>query len=106
MERRSLGRLIVLLCGCLVLARPTNAAPTAATPLVVMPETKQVQVFGIIYPSRFNAAQGDEAHYHLLVWQGGTSANALIETPADDLALHDALATLGAQPGDHLTMAA
>src|SRR5215813_5546989 len=106
MERLSLGRLIVLLCGCLVLARPTGAAPTAATPLVVISETKQVQVFGIIYPSRFNAAQGDEAHYHLLVWQGGTSANALIETPADDLALHDALATLGAQPGDNLTMAA
>src|SRR5499426_3085243 len=105
MECRSLGRFIVLLCGCLVLAQPTGAAPTAATPLVVMSETKQVQVFGIIYPSRFNAAQGDEAHYHLLVWQGGTSANALIETPADDLALHSALVKLGAQPGDNLTMA-
>ncbi|HEV8718596.1 MAG TPA: YdjY domain-containing protein [Candidatus Binatia bacterium] len=100
------GLLAVLLFYCFGLARQANAAPTATTPLVVVPETKEVQVFGIVYPSRFNAAHGDEAHYHLLVWQGGTSANALIETPADDLALHDALATLGAQPGDNLTMAA
>ncbi len=95
---------VLLFCG-LVFARQTGAAPTATAPLLVMSEAKEVQVFGIIYPARFNAAQGDEAHYHLLVWQGGTSANALIETPADDLALHDALVKLGAQPGNNLTMA-
>src|SRR5712692_2283269 len=96
----------VLLFCCLLLSRQAAAQPTSVAPLVVSIETKEVQVFGIIYPARFNAAQGDEAHYHLLVWQGGQSANALIETPADDLALHDALVTLGAQPGDNLTMAA
>src|SRR6266498_2668644 len=104
MKRWLSGLLAVLLFYCLVFSRQTNAAPTATTPLVVMPETKQVQVFGIVYPSRFNAAPGDEAHYHLLVWQGGTSANALIETPVDDLALHDALSALGAQSGDNRTM--
>src|SRR5712692_1720695 len=96
----------VLLFCCLLLSRQAAAQPTSVAPLVVSIETKEVQVFGIIYPARFNAAQGDEAHYHLLVWQGGSSTNALIETPADDLALHDALVTLGAQPGDNLTMAA
>jgi len=79
--------------------------PTLATPLIVERETKEVRIFGVIYPVRFNTAQGEEAHYHFLVWRGGTSANALIETPADDLAFHDALVTLGAQPGDNLTMA-
>jgi hypothetical protein len=105
MRRKLTGLLTVLLFCCLACSQQTGAAPTATTPLVVVSATKEVQVYGIIYPMRFNAAQGDEAHYHLLVWQGGTSANALIETPADDLALHDALVTLGAQPGDNLTMA-
>jgi hypothetical protein len=95
----------VLLFCCLVFAKQIGAAPTATAPLLVVSEAKEVQVFGIIYPARFNAAQGDEAHYHLLVWQGGTSANALIETPADDLTLHDALIKLGAHPGNNLTMA-
>lgn len=82
------------------------AEPTMSASLVVVPETKQVRVSGVIYPARFNAAQGEEAHYHFLVWQGGTSTHALIETPADDLAFHDALVKLGGQPGDNLPMAA
>jgi len=94
----------LLFCS-LVLSRQVVAEPTPTTPLSVKPETKEVQVWGFIYPARFNAAQGNEVHYHLLVWQGGKSANALIETPADDLAFHDALVALGAQPGDNLTMA-
>lgn len=96
---------VMLLC-CLVTSRQVRAEPTPTTPLEVAPGTKEVRVFGQIYPQRFNAAQGDEAHYHLLVWQGGQSVNALIETPADDLAFHDALLGLGGQPGNNLTMAA
>jgi len=84
----------------------TRERPTLVAPLLVVPQTKEVQIFGTIYPARFNAALGDEAHYHLLVWQGGQSANALIETPVDDLAFHDALVALGAHPGDNLDMAA
>jgi hypothetical protein len=106
MKRWLTGLSTVLLFCCLSPTRQAAAQPTSAVPLVVSAETKEVQVFGIIYPARFNAAQGDEAHYHLLVWQGGSSANALIETPVDDLALHAALVTLGAQPGNNLTMAA
>lgn len=83
----------------------TVVMPTSDSPLVTVTEKKEVQVFGIISPSRFNAAQGEEAHYHLLVWNGGKSPHALIETPADDLAFHDELLRLGAQPGDNLTMA-
>jgi hypothetical protein len=99
-----------MLAGALLFWRMTAyeqaaAEPTLATPLIVERETKKVQIFGVIYPARFNAAQGDEAHYHFLVWQGGTSASTLIETPADDLAFYDALIALGAQPGENLTMA-
>ncbi len=106
MKHWLIGLSTVLLFCCLSPSRQAAAQPTSAAPLVVSADTKAVQVFGLIYPARFNTAQGDEAHYHLLVWQGGSSTNALIETPADDLALYDALVTLGAQPGDNLTMAA
>ena len=85
--------------------RNAFSAPTAEQPLETSATTKEVQVFGVIYPKRFNTAAGEEAHYHLLVWQGGTSPHALIETPADDLAFYEALRSLGAQPGDNLTMA-
>jgi hypothetical protein len=83
----------------------TIATPVMDKPLETNPATKEVKVFGIIYPERFNSARGEEAHYHLLVWKGGTSTNALIETPADDLEFYDALVSLGAHPGDNLTMA-
>ncbi|MGE0680364.1 MAG: YdjY domain-containing protein [Candidatus Binatia bacterium] len=81
------------------------ATPVVDEPLETNLATKEVKVFGIIYPTRFNSAQGEEARYHLLVWKGGVSTNALIETPVDDLKFHDALVSLGAHPGDNLTMA-
>ena len=77
------------------------ANPTAEHPLEALSTDKEIKIFGVIYPKRFNAAQGEEARYHLLVWKGGTSANALVETPADDLAFHEALVSLGAHPGDN-----
>jgi hypothetical protein len=94
----------VFLC-LLASARVGEAEPTVESPLEVNAETKEVRIFGIIYPMRFNAAQGEEARYHLIVWKGGASPNALIETPVDDLAFHTALESLGAQPGDNLSMA-
>jgi hypothetical protein len=104
--RRSLR--FICLCTIFFLALLESrviAIPVADEPLETSLTTKEVKIFGIIYPRRFNAAQGEEAHYHLLVWKGGASANALIETPADDLEFHDALVSLGAHPGDNLTMA-
>ena len=80
--------------------------PTQETPLVVLAETQQLRIYGRIYPTRFNTAQGDEARYHLLTWRGGWSKAALIETPADDLEFYEALISLRAQPGDNLSMAA
>ncbi len=97
---------VLLLFCCIATQGQAAGEPTSAASLVVLSETKEVQVVGVIYPTRFNSAQGEEAHYHLLVWQGGTSANALIETAADDLVFHDALLKLGGQPGDNLMMAA
>ncbi len=87
------------------LARARQPA-TMATPLVISSESKQVTLYGVIYPSRFNRAEGDEAHYHLLTWKDGHSKNALIETPVDDLAFHDALIKIGGQPGNTLSMKA
>ena len=80
--------------------------PTEATPLLIRIEQKEVHVFGHIFPARFNAGIGPEAQYHFLVWQGGTSPGALIETAVDDLDFHDAIASLGARPGNSLSMSA
>jgi hypothetical protein len=74
--------------------------------MVVDAGGKAIRIFGRIYAQRFNNAQGDEAHYHLLVWNKGTSLQALIETPVDDLAFHAELLKLGARPGNNLNMAA
>jgi hypothetical protein len=91
---------------CAAVSAQERKQPTLATPLIVVAEAKEVRVAGSIYPERFNTAQGEEAHYHLLVWQGGTSPFALIETPADDLAFYEALTQIGGKPGNNLTMAA
>jgi hypothetical protein len=104
MEMKFARILIYVFLCLLAFVRTGETKPTAENPLEVNTAAKEVRIFGIIYPQRFNSAQGEEAHYHLLVWKGGASANALIETPADDLEFHDALVSLGAQPGDNLMM--
>ena len=96
---------VCFLGGGTSLARASQPA-TLETPLVISSESKQVTLYGVIYPNRFNRAEGDEAHYHLLTWKGGHSKNALIETPVDDLAFHDALIKIGGQPGNTLSMEA
>ena len=96
---------VCLLGASFSLARARQPA-TPETPLVIAPGSKQVTIYGVIYPARFNRAEGNEAHYHLLTWKGGHSKNALIETPVDDLAFHDALIKIGGQPGNTLSMKA
>ncbi len=96
---------VCLLEGCASLARASQPA-TPENPLVISPGSKQVTLYGVIYPGRFNRSEGDEARYHLLTWKGGHSKNALIETPVDDLAFHDALIKIGGQPGNTLSMKA
>ena len=108
-KRGGVSLLVVLSLGLVILIGSSSQSadtPTEAMPLLVLTEQKEVHVLGQIFPSRFNAAKGPEAQYHFLVWQGGTSPGALIETPVDDLDFHDAILSLGAQPGNHLTMAA
>ncbi len=96
---------VCLLGDSFSLARASQPA-TMETPLVIAPGSKQVTLYGVIYPDRFNRAEGDEARYHLLTWKGGHSKNALIETPVDDLAFHAALIKIGGQPGNTLPMEA
>jgi hypothetical protein len=80
---------------------------SAKRPLAVSEEAGEVIVYGRIYPRRFNAAREvAAARYHFLVWNGGSSRGALVETPADDLAFHDALLRLGASPGNNVPAAA
>ena len=105
MDKLSWLACLFTIASLLLRASGVVANPTVNESLETSVAAKEVKVFGVIYPARFNSAEGDEARYHLLVWQGGTSANALIETPADDLAFYDALVSLGAYPGDNLTMA-
>lgn len=101
-----LGPAGVLACLVLCVAGGSRAAepPNRTSPLRVGGE--RVQVFGWIFPQRFNAAHGPQAGYHFLVWQNGTSPHALIHTPVDDLDFHAALLRLGAQPGRRLPLAA
>ena len=96
---------VCFLGGCASPAR-ANQSATPETPLIISSESKQVTIYGVIYPDRFNRAEGDAARYHLLTWKGGHSKNALIETPVDDLAFHDALIAIGGQPGNTLSMQA
>jgi len=96
---------LLILCSNVTAAYAVTAEPSAEQPMVVRGDAKEIQIFGRIYAQRFNAAQGEEAHYHLLVWNQGTSPTALIETPVDDLVLHAELLKLGAKPGDNLTIA-
>src|SRR5215475_3698962 len=105
MDTRFRRKIITVLIGVLFLSSVALADPTAERPLEANSATKEIKIFGVIYPQRFNDAQGEEVRYHLIVWRGGTSHGALIETTADDLAFHEALVSLGAHPGDNLTMA-
>ncbi len=95
----------LVLCGLAGWSRAADQ-PNRAAPLRIAEGKRQVEIFGQIFPRRFNAAQGQETRYHFLVWQDGTSPHALLYTPVDDLDFHDALLRLGAQPGKRLPMAA
>src|SRR5262249_10159983 len=96
MDHRCWRKFVAVLIGVFSLSSVVLAEPTVEHPLETITAAKEIKIFGVIYPQRFNAAQGDEARYHLIVWKGGTSVDALIETPADDLAFHEALVSLGA----------
>ncbi len=87
-------------------AGSVDRAPTPETPLIVNKEEREVRVYAVIYPRRFNAAGDEEAHYHFLVWSGGTSKGAFMETPANDLAFYEAMIAIGGKPGDNLPMTA
>ena len=100
------GLIVVCLLGDDIAPARSRQSLTPERPLVISSEAKQIAVYGVIYPDRFNRAEGDEAHYHLLTWKGGHSKNALIETPVDDLAFHDALVNIGGQPGNTLPLEA
>ncbi len=97
---------VVLGLGYLGSSARAGQPATAETPLVFSVEEKTVTVYGMIYPDRFNRAEGNTARYHLITWDEGHSTNGLIETPADDLAFHDALVKIGAQPGNNISMEA
>lgn len=97
---------LLLLSVLLSLGGSARAWQPAETPLVFSVEDKTVTISGVIYPERFNRAEGETARYHLITWDAGHSTNGLIETPADDLAFYDALVKIGAQPGNNLSMEA
>lgn len=67
--------------------------------------TKTITLSGRIYPSKFNAWTSWTKHHHFIVWKKGRAAhNALIETDASDEEVLDALLSIGAVPGNNLTV--
>jgi hypothetical protein len=62
-----------------------------------------VSVRALYRPAQFNRGPGLHNH-HLIVWQGGkAAANALLVALSPDSAIHDALVSIGARPGNNLT---
>jgi sterol desaturase/sphingolipid hydroxylase (fatty acid hydroxylase superfamily) len=66
---------------------------------------KTVTFTGTIHPGQFNSWKSWPKHHHFIVWKGGrASRNALIEADVSDIEVQRALESLGAVPGDNLTL--
>jgi hypothetical protein len=72
--------------------------------LTVDAKKKFIECAAVYHPSQFNAGSGQRNH-SFITWIGGTAAyNALFTTFAPDSAIHDALAAIGAKPGNNLIL--
>lgn len=80
--------------------------PNVTKPLVVDLVHREVRIFAIYQPGRFDGFFKFVPNYHLLVWDDGRAASeALFSTPVADTALITALERLDAVAGNNLTMA-
>jgi len=81
---------------------------THTKPLQVDVALGEVRILAELQPEAFEPGWLKRmAGYHAVVWRsGGAAAQALITAFADDASVYDALVSIGAVPGNNLTMGA
>ncbi|MBI4963298.1 MAG: hypothetical protein HY913_08475 [Desulfomonile tiedjei] len=77
-------------------------------PLQVDSKAGEVRLLAELQPQAFSGGWlKSTPNYHAVVWKGGGAAGeALLSSYADDSSFYDALVSIGAIPGNNLTMAA
>jgi len=77
-------------------------------PLRVNKRARQVRILVDLQPEAFSGGWIKwTPNYHAVVWKGGkASGEALLASYADDASFYNAMVSIGAVPGDNLTMAA
>jgi len=96
-------RLNVLLVAALSLPALTAAADSPAEPVSIDTVHRVVSFRAVYRPDQFNHGRGLHNH-HLMTWAGGGAArNALLVALSPDSAIHDALVSVGAVPGNNLS---
>ena len=80
---------------------------TTAHPMKVDKQAREVRILAEMQPEAFSGGWIKwTPNYHAVVWKGGGAAGeALLVSPVSDSALYDALVSVGAVPGNNLTMA-
>jgi hypothetical protein len=75
-------------------------------PIVVDRENCEVRISAQLQPKAFSGSWfGGTPGYHAVVWKGGKAAKeALLVSDADDSSLYEAMVSLGASPGNNLTI--
>ena len=85
-----------------------NVLPDETRPLVVDRSAGEVKIFARMQPAAFLGGWlASTPRYHAVVWKDGKAASeALLQAYVSDIKVYNALVSLGAVPGNNLTMAA
>jgi hypothetical protein len=109
----ALSRLVLVtaICGVAALSAAETQNPYGLTdtkPLQIDANAGEVRLLAELQPEAFAGGFWKSTpRYHGVVWRkGGAAKEALFIAYADDTSVYDALVSLGAVPGNNLTMAA
>jgi hypothetical protein len=104
--RLTLATTVFLLAACGG-APVTEAAPGEAPGAdLVEVVDGALEIPATVHPRAFEKSFMGMPGYHLIVWDSGSAGHhSLFKTPVSDVALLDALESLGAEPGDALDLA-
>lgn len=82
--------------------------PEENQPILVNKSEKEVRILAELQPQAFaGSLLRRTSGYHAVVWkQGKAAGESLLASFVDDTTFHDALVSIGAIPGNNLTMAA
>jgi len=94
--------------GCLLAQAANPFGLDEKHPLQVDPKAGEVRLLAELQQEAFSGGWPKSTpNYHAVVWKGGGAAGeALLASYADDGAFYDAMISIGAVPGNNLTMAA